>query len=255
MTSTEEGPDAEVGSGPRGEAVLTGATRAVVVAGAVLSAGLLVVLGVVLGLHWGSGGPGGGAAPAAGSVDAGFALDMQAHHRQAVQMSTLVRDRVDDEDVRTLALDIALTQQQQAGQMYGWRELWGLGQGRTEPVMAWMSGLEGHAAGGHEDGHGGGHVGAVPADGLGAVGDMPGMASAAQMDALAAADGEEAARIFLQLMVPHHVAGVEMARAAAQEASEPEVRALADAMATGQEAELTVLWDMLAERGGPVPGV
>ncbi|MEJ5866918.1 DUF305 domain-containing protein, partial [Pseudokineococcus sp. 5B2Z-1] len=199
-------------------------------------------------------GPGGGPPPAAGSVDAGFALDMQAHHRQAVQMSTLVRDRVEDEDVRTLALDIALTQQQQAGQMYGWRELWGLGQGRTEPVMAWMSGLEGHSAGSLEGGHGE-HVGAVPAEGLGAVGDMPGMASAAQMDALAAADGEEAARIYLQLMVPHHVAGVEMARAAAQEASEPEVRALADAMATGQEAELTVLRDMLAERGGPVPGV
>lgn len=182
-------------------------------------------------------------------MDAEFALDMQAHHRQAVQMSTLVRDRVEDEDVRTLALDVALTQQQQAGQMYGWRQLWGLGQGRTQPVMAWMAGedVPGPAMAGHDM--------TVPADGLGAVGDMPGMASAAQMDALAAADGEEAARIYLQLMIPHHVAGVEMARAAAQEAAEPEVRALAEKMATGQEAELTVLRDMLAERGGPVPGV
>ncbi|WP_034227687.1 DUF305 domain-containing protein, partial [Actinotalea ferrariae] len=66
--------------------------------------------------------------PAETSAEAGFARDMQAHHAQAVQMSTMVRDATDDPEVRSLALDIMLTQQQQAGQMYGWLEQWDLPQ-------------------------------------------------------------------------------------------------------------------------------
>ncbi|WP_299040133.1 DUF305 domain-containing protein [uncultured Pseudokineococcus sp.] len=232
-------------------------TRAVVVAGSVATGALLLVLGVVLGLHWGAATE--PATPTAGSVEAGFSLDMQAHHRQAVEMSTLVLDRTDDEVVRAVARDIQLTQQQQAGQMYGWLEQWGLGQGRTEPVMGWMADHDtsGHDAADHDmSGHDmSGHDMAVPADGLGAVGEMPGMATSDQMDALAAADGVEAERIYLQLMITHHVAGVEMAEAAAAGADDAQVRHLATAMATGQQAELTTLGDMLVERGGPVAGV
>jgi len=69
---------------------------------------------------------GGNAAPAEASAAAGFARDMQTHHAQAVQMSMLVRDRTTDPDVRTLAYDIALTQQQQIGQMYAWLVRWGI---------------------------------------------------------------------------------------------------------------------------------
>jgi len=208
------------------------------------------VLGLVLGLHWGSASQ----APAAGSVDAGFSLDMQAHHRQAVEMSTLVLDRSEDEVVRAVARDIQLTQQQQAGQMYGWLEQWGLGQGRTEPVMGWMAGQD--VAGGAMAGHDmAGHDTAVPSDGLGSVAEMPGMATSDQMEALEAADGVEAERIFLQLMITHHVAGVEMAEVAAAQADDAQVRHLAAAMAAGQQAELTVLGDLLDERGGPVAGV
>ena len=36
--------------------------------------------------------------PGDGSIDAGFARDMQSHHRQAVQMSTFVLDGSDDPD-------------------------------------------------------------------------------------------------------------------------------------------------------------
>ncbi|MEJ5913064.1 DUF305 domain-containing protein [Pseudokineococcus sp. 1T1Z-3] len=212
-------------------------------AGAAAAAALLLVLGVLLGTHWGSSRD----VPAAGSVDAGFALDMQAHHRQAVEMSTLVLDRTDDEAVRTLARDIQLTQQQQTGQMYAWLEQWGLGQGRTEPVMAWMADAGEHA--GHEMGM---DMADVPEGRLGSVADMPGMATVEQMDALRGADGELAERVFLQLMATHHVAGVEMAEVAAERAEDPDVRHLAQAMAQGQEAEIAVLEDLLAERGGPV---
>ena len=61
-------------------------------------------------------------------ADAGFARDMQTHHAQAVEMAFLVRDRTDDAEVRTVAYDIITSQQQQAGQMYGWLVQWGLDQ-------------------------------------------------------------------------------------------------------------------------------
>ena len=69
---------------------------------------------------------------------------MQTHHAQAVEMAFLVRDRTEDEEVRTVAYDIITSQQQQAGQMYGWLVQWGLDQTGSRPPMAWVGGE--HAA-------------------------------------------------------------------------------------------------------------
>ncbi|MCL3862401.1 DUF305 domain-containing protein [Actinotalea sp. K2] len=171
--------------------------------------------------------------PGDSSVDAGFARDMQAHHAQAVEMSVLVRDRTDDEEVRVLALDILLTQQQQQGQMFGWLATWGLPQASTDPVMAWMAD--------HHDG---------PLDeGLG-LAAMPGYASAEQLERLTSAQGQEAERLYLALMIPHHQGGVDMADVAAEQAEQPAVRALAAAMVAAQRSEIAVLRQMLDERGG-----
>lgn len=76
--------------------------------------------------------------PASTSVEAGFARDMQVHHQQGAELATMVRDVSDNPDLRLLAYDIAATQTQQAGQMYGWLRAWGLPQACTEPSMAWM---------------------------------------------------------------------------------------------------------------------
>ena len=179
--------------------------------------------------------------PAADSVDAGFSRDMRAHHSQAVQMSFLVRERTDDADVDQLALDILLTQQQQVGQMYAWLEDWGLPQSSSEDRMAWMGGasMTGMDMGGARD------TAELP-------GGMPGMASNAELQDLEDARGERAARIFLQLMIPHHEAGVEMADYAVEHASTERVRGLAESISVAQQSELTVLNDLLDERGGPV---
>ncbi len=45
--------------------------------------------------------------PGTDSAEAGFARDMTAHHRQAVLMSDLVRDRTRDPEIRFLAYDIS----------------------------------------------------------------------------------------------------------------------------------------------------
>lgn len=176
------------------------------------------------------------AVPAEGSVDVGFARDMQAHHAQAVQLAVLVRDRSTDEEVRTVALDILLTQQNQIGQMAGWLSTWALPAASSAAPMAWMT------AGEH------GHASAA----TGSYADMPGWVSSDDLARLTAADGAEADRLFLQLMIPHHEGGVEMAEYAVDHARMPQVRDLANGIVTFQEKELTVLHDMLDARGGPV---
>lgn len=168
-------------------------------------------------------------APSDWGADAGFARDMQTHHYQAVEMSFLVYQRTDDPAVRTLAYDIITSQQQQAGQMYGWLRQWGLPQTGSRPPMAWVGGE-------HAEAH-------ARADGT-----MPGMATPAQLDALRAASGVEAERLFLRLMIDHHRGGVAMADAAVAEATRPEVRQLASAIASAQTSEIKLLESMLAER-------
>ena len=182
------------------------------------------------------------------SLDAGFARDMQTHHSQAVRMSVLLLDRSDDQEVRQLAKDILLTQQQQSGQMYGWLEQWGLPQSSSTPAMAWMSQTDA------SDGMGGmGGMHSTPADQPGEFVAMPGMASPQDLAALEASTGAEADRRYLQLMIPHHQGGVMMASAAQDTAATAEVRRLATTIVRAQTAELRVLESMLAARGGPLP--
>ncbi len=76
--------------------------------------------------------------PGEGSAEAGFARDMMVHHAQAVEMAEIVRDKTQNEEIWTLASDIALTQQAQIGIMQGWLGVWGLPTTGEEPAMAWM---------------------------------------------------------------------------------------------------------------------
>jgi hypothetical protein len=79
------------------------------------------------------------ATPSTESAAAGFLRDMQVHHAQAVDMAMTIRDSSTDPDLRRLAYDIALGQSNQAGQMYGLLESWGLSQASGQPPMTWMS--------------------------------------------------------------------------------------------------------------------
>ncbi|MFI1645841.1 DUF305 domain-containing protein [Streptomyces avidinii] len=181
--------------------------------------------------------------PGLRSPDAGFARDMAVHHQQAVEMSFIVRDRTQDEAVRTLAYDIANTQANQRGMMLGWLDLWGLPKVvADEPPMSWMG-----ASGGH-GGHGGHEAGA----GSGAL--MPGMATREELDRLGAASDRDAEVLFLQLMTDHHKGGVTMAEGCAQQCETPVEKALAQGMVDAQRSELTLMADMLKQRGAAPRG-
>ncbi|MFJ2088360.1 DUF305 domain-containing protein [Streptomyces sp. NPDC087901] len=184
--------------------------------------------------------------PASGSADAGFARDMAVHHQQAVEMSFIVRDRTQDEDVRRFAYDIANTQANQRGMLLGWLDLWELPKAAAgQEPMAWMAAGR-HA--GHDmagmPGMGGGyeaHDGSL----------MPGMATRTELEQLRRASGKQAEILYLQLMTDHHRGGIDMARGCVDLCTVKVEKRLARGMVEGQQSELEAMAGMLAERGAP----
>lgn len=192
----------------------------------------VVALAAVFVLGRVTAGPAAPPTPTTDSAAAGFLRDMQVHHAQAVEMALLVRDRTDDETIRTIAYDMALTQASQSGAMYGLLDAWGLPQHTSQPAMEWT---DLPALDGSDDDHQ-----------MGATGEMPGMATAAQLEALRAATGDDAVRLFLELMIPHHEGGLEMADAVLARTEVPQVVSLATGIRNAQQAEIVVMQDLLA---------
>ncbi|MEU7579172.1 DUF305 domain-containing protein [Streptomyces sp. NPDC041068] len=166
--------------------------------------------------------------PASSSADAGFARDMAVHHQQAVEMSYIVRDRTDDEEVRRLAYDIAQTQANQRGMLLGWLDLWELPKVPEGAPMEWM---------GMED---------MPPGEDGAL--MPGMATRTELSRLGKLSGEKAEILYLQLMTRHHRGGVHMAEGCVRRCEVPVERRLARGMVESQESEIALMSTMLKSR-------
>ena len=155
------------------------------------------------------------------SPEAGFARDMMIHHAQAVQMAEIVRDRTENEAIRTLAQQIILAQRGEIGHMQGWLAAWHLQTTRDEPAMSWM----GHPT----------------------EGNMPGMATPEELNRLMAAPPEEADTLFLLLMIPHHKGAIPMIEAVLERTDRPEVRRLAEYMAASQRQEIALMRGMLRQ--------
>jgi uncharacterized protein (DUF305 family) len=179
------------------------------------------------------------AAPSTYSDEAGFARDMQVHHDQAVTMSLIVRDETDDPDVRLLAYDIARTQSQQEGQLYGWLAAWHLPQAPSEPSMTWMARptLAG-AASGHDHAVAGTTVRAT----------MPGYATDAQLAHLKTLTGKAAAVDYLKLMIAHHRGGILMAQAILARTTNPVVSDFATGVVSSQQSDIAAMQQLLASR-------
>lgn len=211
----------------------------------VLICSLLGVLLVVVGVMVGIAATPSADTPATGSTEAGFARDMQLHHGQAVELSSIIRERTGDPAIRLMAQDIALTQQAEIGRMYGWLEVWGLPQASPDPAMAWMDRppLAGESHQGMSD------DGATPSSAMPAAESMmPGLASAEDIARLTALTGTEAEVLFLQLMIEHHHGGVEMAEALLERSENPVVTPLARSIVTFQSAAIIDMQGMLDQR-------
>lgn len=120
-------------------------------------------------------------------ADVAFMQHMIVHHQQAVDMAALVKNRTNNPDIVAIAGRIDAGQADEMKFMRKW--LGDRGEATAMPAMDHM---------GHAD-----HMG-------GTMAPMKGMASTDQMAALAASQGTAFDRLFLQLMIPHHVGALDM---------------------------------------------
>lgn len=163
--------------------------------------------------------------PSPRSVDAGFYLDMIAHHDQARDLALLELQDGENPTLRSFAQEVIIFQQYEIGLMDQTLAGWGLGRDDREPMaMGWMG---------------------MPVE----PERMTGLASAAQVDELQQATGAATDAKFLELMAEHHRGGVHMALWAAEYAKDPGVRRLAANMARNQSIEINELADTAARYG------
>lgn len=71
------------------------------------------------------------------------------------------------------------------------------------------------------------------------------MMSDDDMTSLHAADGAEFDKRWLTMMIEHHEGAIDMAQDVLATTTDPEVKALAEAVVSGQEAEITTMKALL----------
>ncbi|MFC8527419.1 DUF305 domain-containing protein [Nocardia sp. NPDC057227] len=168
------------------------------------------------------------------ATEIAFLQDMAAHHEQALLMVQSLDPGVTPVIAR-LAAQIDDVQRVELGTMLGWLRLANTLPSNPRP-MAWL----------HEPGTG--HHGAPVAD-VQPVDTSMGMATRAELDALAAARGRDAEVVFLRLMQRHHYGGVAMARGADGLLTAGPVKQAAREMVTEQTREIGMIGLLLAQYG------
>ncbi len=154
-------------------------------------------------------------APASGgahnAADTMFAQMMMPHHAQAVEMSGIMLAKTGlDARITTLAKNIKAAQGPEIATMTGWLSAWG------EPTT--MS--EDHA--------------------------MAGMMTSTDLDKLMAAQGNDAAKLFLTQMTAHHQGALEMAKSEVADGKNADAVTLAKSIVSSQEAEIKDMKELLA---------
>ncbi|WP_427170125.1 DUF305 domain-containing protein [Arthrobacter sp. 92] len=154
-------------------------------------------------------------APAAAAehnaADTMFAQGMIPHHEQAVEMSQMMLGKKDiPAAVTDLATRIKAAQAPEIETMTGWLKSW-----NESATM------------------GAGHT-------------MDGMMGDDDLKQLEAAQGTEAAKLFLKQMVAHHQGAVTMAKTETSQGKNPDAINLSQNIVTAQEAEIKDMQDLLA---------
>lgn len=201
--------------------------------GGVIAAATAAVLGA--GCSDSSTAPGGGpvAAPPVSSpsaaapispehneADTVFAQGMIPHHVQAITMSSQAAQRAAAPEVKDLAARIERAQGPEIEQMNQMLDAWGAP--RPQPGSTAMPGM--------------------PMGGM----SMPGMMGEAQMQQLAALTGPAFDRLFLQMMIEHHIGAVQMAQTEQAQGLDPRAKVLAGAIVSDQQREITEMQALLS---------
>lgn len=151
-----------------------------------------------------------GELPSRSQADVEFMQGMIMHHAQAVEMTALIASHTQNKNLRTLGARISSSQTDEIKFMKRWLTA------RGEPLALPMPGMKDAGMKDMKDMEMSDH--AMPL--------MPGMLTAAQMEALREAKADEFDRLFLTGMIQHHEGALTM------------VKDLFDTAGAGQDGEL-----------------
>jgi uncharacterized protein (DUF305 family) len=149
-------------------------------------------------------------------VDIGFLSDMTLHHQGAITLGFDYLPNESDDVIGHTAREVILAQSQEIATMNNLLTKAGDDADAIDGdgvAMEWMN---------------------HPVDPI----EMPGMATAEELDELAAATGLDADDLFSRLMIVHHAAGAEMAEYAAENGANETVRSFAAKVARIQRLEI-----------------
>ncbi len=168
--------------------------------------------------------------PPVSAKDIEFMQGMIFHHAQAVEMTALINERTNNQELRLLGARIKQSQSDEMNFMKRWLEA------RGEFVLMPVSGLPSSHS--HQ------------MQGSAGVKLMPGMLTQEQMKALAASKGTEFDRLFLRGMIQHHEGALEMVKElfdSAGAGQDAEIFNFATDVDSGQRAEIKIMSKMLGE--------
>jgi uncharacterized protein (DUF305 family) len=139
---------------------------------------------------------------AGNGVDRAFVAEMIPHHRSAVEMAEIAKQRSERREIQQLADAIVSTQNAEIEQLQGFDEQ--LGDAGVRPGDL---GMAEHEMGG-------------------------------DMDAAMLADARPFDREFIDAMIPHHQGAIRMARVELEQGENPEIKRLAEAIVDAQSEEI-----------------
>ena len=158
-------------------------------------------------------------------ADVEFATGMIPHHAQAIEMVVLAQDRPLDPEVARLRDQVREAQVPEVETMTDWLTSWG----EEVPATSLDHGHAEHGTGGMED-----------------MEEMPGMMTAEEMEELEQAPDGAFQELWLQMMIEHHEGAIEMAQTEQRDGEFPDAIALAEAIESGQQAEIELMEGLLA---------
>jgi uncharacterized protein (DUF305 family) len=167
--------------------------------------------------------------PPMSPADVEFMQHMIVHHAQAVEMTALIDSHTQNKELRSLGARISRSQADEIKFMKRWLTARGA---PTSMPMHEMHNMPGMDMSKHEM-------------------LMPGMLTAAQMDALKKANGAEFDRLFLTGMIQHHKGALMMVKDlfdTAGAGQDAELFNFVTDVDTGQRAEIKIMQTMLGEK-------
>lgn len=154
-----------------------------------------------------------GAQSAHNADDVTFTQQMMVHHKQALELTDLARDRSTDPALLELAAGIAAAQGPEIGQMAEMLRSWGQNPDAGMDHSAHMS--------------------------------MPGMVPADTMGRLRSLNGKDFDTLWLESMISHHQGAIQMAKAELADGDNAGAKDLAQHIVDTQQAEIDRMQQML----------